>query len=47
MFQRLGGTIHDNEQVVLIAPGESVTVKTNKCSYVTSRVVITAGPVDE
>ena len=38
-----GGTLLDKHQVVEIVPGQTVTVVTNKGSFLTKRLVIAAG----
>uniref|UniRef100_A0A1A7WRR5 Peroxisomal sarcosine oxidase n=2 Tax=Iconisemion striatum TaxID=60296 RepID=A0A1A7WRR5_9TELE len=43
-FQKLGGTIRDNEKVTDIKPGPLVTVSTSAGVYQAKSVVITAGP---
>ena len=44
MFISAGGKFKEEHQVTDIVPGEMVTVKTNKGSFSTKRLVITAGP---
>lgn len=44
MFVSAGGEIKDEHQVTEIIPGPVVTVRTNKGSFTTKRLIVTAGP---